>query len=101
MARTFLAVSWILGRTDYGSEPDAALLIEHRVMHVGLAVPDGFVAPVGRRLHRFPRSGRLGIANRHSHMGRRVVHWIEHGNVIGAQLGSAVEQAVGVDRRIS
>src|SRR5881275_1585030 len=33
-------------------EPHPAALVEHRVVHVGLAGPDRFAAPVGRRLKR-------------------------------------------------
>src|SRR5438045_658679 len=45
VTRSFFAKGRVLGWTNYGGEPDSPLFIEHRVMHVSLAVPDRFVAP--------------------------------------------------------
>src|SRR2546421_3350921 len=59
MARPRLAARRVVGRPHGGGEPDAAPLIEHRVVHVVLTGPQSFTAPVGRGLSRRPRA-RLG-----------------------------------------
>src|SRR5437867_10277483 len=65
MARPRLADVRVVGRAYRGSEPHATALIEHRVVHVGLAGPDDLAAPVWRRLRHARAGGRLraGIAN--------------------------------------
>ena len=52
MIRALAAERRIGGRTQAHREPRTALLVHHRVVRVGLRVPDRLVAPVGRRRHR-------------------------------------------------
>src|SRR5437762_13827643 len=49
MARPFFAEGWIVARTNSGCNPHSTLFIEHRIVHVALAMPNGFVSPIGRR----------------------------------------------------
>ena len=44
---------------------------------------------------------RVRIADRQRHLADRVLHRIEHRQVVGAQLERAVDRAVGVDRRVA
>src|ERR1700676_302807 len=53
MARAFVAESRVFAAADSGSNPQATLPIEHRIVNIGLAVPDRFVAPVRRRRNNF------------------------------------------------
>ena len=92
----------VVGAAHPRGEPDAAGLIEHRVVDVGLAVPDRLVPPVGRgRQRRARRDRRVGVAHRHRHLGGGVGHRIEHRHVVRARLERAVDRAVGVDRRVA
>ena len=101
MRRPLFAVCRIVRRPDHRREPYASLAVEHGVVHVGLAVPYGLAAPIGRRLQRLIGPGRLGIAHRHFDLRRGVTHGVEHGDVVGRKLGRTVEQAVRVDRGIA
>ena len=90
------------GRPHRGGEPQAALLVEHRVVDVVLAGPDRFVAPVGRRRGHLRRGRRrIGIANGQRNLADGVGLRIEHRHVVGAQLERAIERAVGVQRRVA
>ena len=92
----------VLGSPHARGEPDAAVLVEHRVVDVRLAVPDRLVAPVGRgRQRRSRRYGGVGIAHRHRHLTGSVGHRIEHRHVVRARLERAVDRAVRVDGRIA
>ena len=63
----FLQKSGIGRRAHARGEPHAPLLVEHRVVHAGLAVPDRLVAPVRRGRHRvLLRRRRVRIAHRAS-----------------------------------
>ena len=73
VVRALAAELRILGRPDARGEPDAALLVHHRIVDRGLAIPDRLLAPVGRRRHRkLFRGRRLRIAHRHPELRRRV-----------------------------
>ena len=66
MVRALLAEVRIGRRADARGEPDLALLVVHRIVRRGLAVPDHLLAPVGRRRQRIVlRRRRLRIAHRH------------------------------------
>src|SRR5689334_23728073 len=55
-----------------------------------------------RGQHRVVLRGRRGgIAHRHLHLRGLVVHGIEHGEEIGALLGGAVDEPVGVEPRVA
>ena len=102
VVRALAAELRILGRPDTRGEPDAALLVHHRIVDRGLAVPDRLLAPVGRRRHRkLFRRRRLRIAHRHPELRRRVGDGIEHRQKIGAFLRRAVDRPVGVDARVA
>src|SRR5438477_443365 len=90
LTRSLFAEGRVIRRTDDGGEPDAPLFIEHGVMHVGLTVPDGFLSPVRGWAQRLRWPGRLGIADRHFHLARRMAHRVEDGHVVGAELRSPV-----------
>ena len=71
-------------------------------MHVGFAAPDRLLAPVGRSSERLARNvGRIRIADRERDLARRVSHRVENRQIVRAQLGRAVEKAVGVDAWIT
>ena len=93
----------VVRRAHDGRVPDAAFLIEHRIVRVGFAVPDRFVAPVGRRLRRRRAVRRRRARILHGRVERRrgVGLRIENRELVGRELGRAVELAVGVDRRIA
>ena len=102
VARALLAEVRVLERPHRRGDPHAAALVEHRVVDVVLAGPDDVAAPVRRRLHhRRRRRRRVRIADGQRHLADRVAHRIEHRQVVGAQLEGAVDQAVGVERRIA
>src|SRR5262245_21469616 len=52
MAGTLLAKVGIVGTADCRRQPDAALLVEHRVVIVHLRVPQLLLTPIGRGLQR-------------------------------------------------
>ena len=86
-------------REVYQTRP---VLIEHRVVRAGLAVPDRLVAPIGRRRQRVVLGRlRLRIAHRHLDGGCLVIDRIEDRHEVGAVLGRAVDQAIGVERRLA
>src|SRR5580704_10071744 len=87
VARTFFAERWILARADSGGNPDSPLRIEHRVVHVGLAVPDRFVSPIGGRFHRLVVCARwrLRIANWHTNLARYGAHRVEDRQIVNAE----------------
>src|SRR5437879_13086194 len=64
MTRARLAERRVVGRTHGGRDPDAAPLIEHRIVYVVLTGPQKLAAPVGRGLSRRPRA-RLGAGLAH------------------------------------
>src|SRR4029079_19296251 len=65
----------VLRRTNPGGEPHTPPLVEHWIVHAGLAIPDGLIAPVRRRRHGMVLRGRsLWIAHKHFGLGRLVVH---------------------------
>src|SRR5690242_12994939 len=103
MTRAFLAKRWIIRGTYRGGDPDAALLVHHRVVDVVLARPDGLGTPVDRWRAVVRSRGRLsgGIANSERHTSNGVVHWIEHRQIIRAQLRRAIDQTIRVQRRIA
>src|SRR5437870_2133330 len=98
MVRPFFAEGRIVRWTDSRSEPDAALFIEHRVVHARLAIPDDLVAPVWRRCHRvLRRGGGLRVADRHFDLARLMSHWVQDRHKIRALLGRPIDEAIGVD----
>src|SRR3989442_2319740 len=98
MARAFFTERWIFARADSGGNPDSTLRIEHRIVDIGLAVPDGFVPPIRRRRRNLVVCARwsLRIANWHSKLIRYSAHWIEDRQIINAEFGSAVDGSIGV-----
>jgi hypothetical protein len=46
LARSLFAICRVVRRPNYGRKPDAPFLIEHGIVHVGLAVPDRFISPI-------------------------------------------------------
>src|ERR1051325_6202078 len=101
MARSLLTEGRILRRAKDRREPQPAPLVEHGVVHVGLAIPDRFVSPVWGWLQWLPRSRRLGIADRHLDLACGMPNRVEHGNEVGAELGCTVNQSIGVHRWIA
>ena len=97
MTRSRLAVVRILRRAHRRRDPDTALFIEHRIVDVVLARPDHLLVPVRRRSEHL-RRGRwcVRIADGELHLVDRVLRRIEDGQVIGAQLESAVDGPVRV-----
>ena len=102
MRRPGLAVVRVVERAHRRRDPDASLLVQHRVVHVVLALPDRLAAPVRRRMRHRRRCRRcVGIAHCQFDGTRHVLHRVEHRQVVGAQLERAVERAVGIDRRVA
>ena len=102
--RTFLAICRdIVGRAVLRGPIDAPVLVHHRGMRIDLAVPGLLHAPIGRRIDDLigeRRTGRIG-AERRLDCRLCVVHRVEHRLRIAAELGVAIDRAVGVDRRIA
>ena len=100
VVRAFLAEGRIVRTAHPGGKPHPTMAVEHAVVIVRLAFPHHFVAPIGRRLHRFlttpgvseSRTGRREILDR---MG----FGIQDRNDIDAQFGRTVNRTVGVNRR--
>src|ERR1700751_5199176 len=64
MVRSLLAESRILVRADSAREPGSSLLIHHRVMSGGLAIPNRLISPIRRGGHGIGfRCARLRIAD--------------------------------------
>ena len=86
-------------------EPYPPVAIEHAVVVVGLAVPDLLRSPVGRRLHRLSFRLIVGLAypgrERESEIRGPVRFRIEDGNNIDANLGGAVNRAIGIDSGVA
>ena len=108
MARAFFAEVGVVRLVARRRQPQAALTVEHRVVVVGLAVPDVFVAPIGRALQDVDRAGVAGaecqrhVGCRRQHKIRRdVFHRVEDRHVVAGVLALTVERAVSVDRRIT
>ena len=91
------------GRPHPRRNPDPRAAVHGEAVRVALAVPDYVAAPVGRRHQRQcrRRGRRVGVADLQHHPGRRVLARVEHGHVVGAVLGRAVDRPVGVHRRIA
>src|SRR5882757_4158972 len=102
MVGTRLAESGIVSGTDACGQPDAALVVEHRVVDVGLAIPDLFISPIGRRRGNvIVLGGRsCGIAHLRLDLAPGVTHGIKGWNEIRTFLGRAVESSSGVEPRI-
>src|SRR6476661_4289005 len=98
MLRSLLAKGGILRRANPRGEPNTSLLVEHRVVHASLAVPDDFVPPVRRRRRGVILGGRrLWIAYRHPDLSCLVIDRVQDRKEISALLRSSKDQAVGVD----
>ena len=74
------------------------LLVEHRVVHVVRLCHSASSPQYGEGCGISGPRRRSGIANRQRHLAGGVVHGIEHGQVVGAQLERAVDRAVRVER---
>ena len=102
MIAALLAIGRVRVRADARGKPDAALLVDHRVVVAGVAVPDRLFGPVGRRPERQTGRGRrLRIAIRMFDHARRVRDRIEPRHVVGALLRRPVDPAVGIDGRLA
>ena len=96
------AVRRVLRPAYAGGQPDAGILVKHRVVNVRPAVPDRLLAPVGRRRHR--RTGRqrgVGVPHRHAQLPDAVAGRVEHWHVVGAGFEGPVDRPVRVDGRIA
>ena len=101
MRRSLFAEIRIRRRSHGGRDPHAPLFVEHRIVDIVLAGPDGLVAPVRRRRRHLRRRGRRArIAHGQLHLADRVADRIENGQVVGAELQRSVDEAVGVERGI-
>src|SRR5262245_108660 len=92
VGRTFFTERGIFARPDSGGNPDSPLPIEHRIVDVGLAMPDGFVPPIWRRRRDLVicTRWRIRITHRHFHLARRGTHWVEHWQIVNAEFSSSV-----------
>ena len=108
MARALLAEVGIVRLVAGRGQPDAALPVEHRVVVVGLAVPDVLLAPIGRGSQDLDRAGVAG-SERQRHVGRgrqhevrrHVLHRIEDRHVVAGMLALPVQRPIGVDGRVA
>lgn len=98
MRGTLAAPVGILVAANPRGEPHAALAVEHRVVNVGAAVPDGFFVPVcGRRDDGIVVGRRrIGIAYRCAEGRRHVGGRVEDREVVGAEFRRTVQLAVAV-----
>ena len=99
VARALLAHVRVVRRAHGGGDPHAAPVVEHRVVDVVPARPQDLVAPIGRGLRhlRVGRDGSVRIADGQWDLARRIVGRVQDGQVVGAQLQRAVDQAVRVE----
>ena len=88
MVRALLAEVRIGRRTHPRGEPDASLLVHHRVVIAGLAVPDRVRLPSTARAPSASPfdDGVFGSRTGYFHLGRRMRHRIEDRHVIRAVL---------------
>src|SRR5713226_8163993 len=102
MARPLLAEGRIVTGADSGGDPHSSFFIEHRIVDVGLTVPDRFVPPIWRRRSHFIVAARWSfrIVNRHLQLTCRGAHWVENRQIIYAELSRSIDEAVGVEHRI-
>ena len=91
-----LAERRVVVGTDASGKPQAPALIEHGIVNRGVAVPDGLIAPHRRGIQRLRLARRIGIAILNLQLADRVVHRIEHRQIVAALLGRSVDQTVGV-----
>ncbi len=103
MSRALPTKVRVVGAANPGGVPDAAGVIQHGVVGVGLAVPDDLFAPVGgRRVHRvLAGTRRIGVAYGGFEGRCPIGERIQHREVIGTELRRPVNLAVAVDRGIS
>jgi hypothetical protein len=105
MAGTLLAKVGIVGAADCRRQPDAALLVEHRVVIVHLRVPQLLLTPIRRGLQRLfdcgvSRSQRFWgvlIAHRGFEDADRVGLGIEYRQKVGGVFRRAEQRTVGID----
>src|SRR5580658_7283253 len=98
MSRALLAEGGIARRAHARGVPDTAGRIEHGVVRDGAAVPDALIAPVRRGPEQrvVVSRRRIGIAHGRLEGGGCVVYRIEYREIVGAELGAAVNQSIGV-----
>src|SRR5215467_4360554 len=94
-----LAEGRIVAGANSLRNPDSALFIKHRIVHISLTVPDGIVAPIGGRRHNLVIGARwrLWVTNGQFHLACRGTSRIEDREVIRAKLRSSIDPAVGID----
>src|SRR6266699_3126251 len=102
MTRSFFAKRRIIAGTDSGSNPHPPFPIEHGIVNVGLAVPNGFISPIRRWCADLVIStrGGLRIADWHLNLARHGTRRIEDRQIVRAQFRRSIDQAVGVERGI-
>src|ERR1700722_20641534 len=78
LIRSGLAEIRIFSRTDSRGEPNPAMGVEHWVVNIGLAVPDGLLSPIGRgRQDRIIGGiGSFRVAHRKFDLALRIFHRI-------------------------
>ena len=102
MVGAFTAEIRRLRPADPRRVPDSPVLVQHGIVGVGLAVPDPFLAPVGRG-HAdgiAVGGGRLRIQHQRAESRVGIVYRVEYRKVVGAQLGSSENPSIAVDRRV-
>ena len=107
--RALLAERGVVPAAYARRQPQAPLLVEHRVMVIGSGIPELLIAPVRRGLHglqarrmaRPQRFGHLGIRDRHLEERDLVALRIEDRHVVGRVLRRTVERAVGIHGRVA
>src|ERR1700730_17762362 len=101
MVRTLLAELRIGWWADPRCDPDPTLLIQHRVMRAGLAIPNRFVSPIWRRSHRSIFGGWcIGIAYRVFHLACDIADRVEDRDEIRTLFRRPIERAIGIDSRV-
>ena len=103
IVRSCFAESRIARRPESGCKPHPPQFIEHRIVRIGLTVPDRLVSPIGRGHENgvIRGGGRVRIADGQLHLARCILRRIEDWREIRALLGRPVDQAVCVDGGIS
>ena len=87
----------VFSRTNARSQPDPPTSVKHRVMDIGLAVPNGLVAPVDGRGHRPSRCKRgVGVSDWNRDLLNGVISRIKNRCVVRTRLESAVDRPVRV-----
>src|SRR5215470_7678750 len=102
MLRALLAKVRICGGAYTGGEPHPALLVYHRIVNAGMAVPNDLVPPIHRgALWQVRRRRRRWIPIGMLNPRGLVVNRVENRDPVSAFLGRPIDRTISIDRGIA